>query len=109
MPKFFYTAKNITTGERSGGEIESRDERTLAQELRAQGVLLTSHKEIEEATTLHIKFFDRFSSVPLMTTALMVTEGLPRARVRHVDPDHQNGRFCHLLTHTPIEGGGLGA
>ena len=105
MPKFFYTAKNITTGERSGGEIESRDERTLAQELRAQGVLLTSHKEIEEATTLHIKFFDRFSSVPLKekmvftrNLAVMVSSGLTVSRsIHNLSIQTQNKRFKKIL------------
>lgn len=105
MPKFFYTAKNITTGEQSGGEIESKDERTLAQELRAQGVLLTSHKEIEEATTLHIKFFDRFSSVPLKekmvftrNLAVMVSSGLTVSRsIHNLSIQTQNKRFKKIL------------
>ena len=65
MPKFLYTAKAIDTGQPHSGEMVARDEKELAQELRKQGMLLTSHREMAEKTQINIKFFDRFQSVPL--------------------------------------------
>ncbi len=90
MPKFFYTAKNTATGETSGGELEAKDEKTLAQDLRAQGMLLTSFKEEAVTSAIQIKFFDRFNRVPLkekMTftrnLAVMVSSGLTISRAVH--------------------------
>lgn len=90
MSKFFYTAKNATTGETSGGEMEAKDEKSLAQDLRAEGLLLTSFKEEEVASTLQIKFLDRFKRVPLkekMTftrnLSVMVSSGLTVSRAIH--------------------------
>lgn len=105
MPKFFYTAKNITTGETSGGEAEAKDERTLAQDLRAQGILLTSHKEIEGEKSINIKFFDRFTSVPLKekmiftrNLAVMVSSGLTVSRAVHnLSVQTKNNKFQKIL------------
>ena len=90
MPKFFYTAKNATTGETSGGEMEAKDEKSLAQDLRTQGLLLTSSKAEEVASSLQVKFFDRFMGVPLkekMTftrnLSVMVSSGLTVSRAVH--------------------------
>lgn len=90
MSKFFYTAKNATTGETSGGEMEAADEKSLAQDLRAQGLLLTSFKEEQVASSLQVKFFDRFKTVPLkekMTftrnLSVMVSSGLTISRAVH--------------------------
>lgn len=105
MPKYFYTAKNITTGETSGGEAEAKDERTLAQDLRARGILLTSHKEIKAAESTHIKFFDRFVSIPLKekmiftrNLAVMVSSGLTVSRaVRNLSIQTRNKKFKKIL------------
>ena len=105
MPKFFYTAKNITTGESSGGEAEAQDEKKLAQNLREQGVLLTSHKEIETTKSIGIKFFDRFASVPLKekmvftrNLAVMVSSGLTVSRAVHnLSIQTKNKRFNKIL------------
>ncbi len=90
MPKFFYTAKNATTGETSGGEMDAKDEKSLAQDLRTEGLLLTSFKEEEVASTLQIRFLDRFKRVPLkekMTftrnLSVMVSSGLTVSRAIH--------------------------
>ncbi len=90
MPKFFYTAKNATSGETSGGEMEAKDEKTLAQDLRGQGLLLTSFKEESTESALQVKFFDRFKRVPLkekMTftrnLSVMVSSGLTVSRAVH--------------------------
>ena len=105
MPKFFYTAKDITTGETSGGEMEAKDERTLAQDLRAQGILLTSHKELVVEQTISVKFLDRFTSVPLKekmvftrNLAVMVSSGLTVSRaIRNLSIQTQNKAFKKIL------------
>jgi type IV pilus assembly protein PilC len=105
MPKFFYTAKNAVTGETSGGDIEAKDEKSLAQDLRAQGLLLTSFKQEETASTLHIRFLDRFKGVPLkekMTftrnLAVMVSSGLTVSRaVQNLSLQTKNKNFQKIL------------
>lgn len=105
MPKFLYTAKNITTGETSGGEVEAKDEKTLAQNLREQGFLLTSHKEIEVQNAFTVKFFDRFTSIPLKekmiftrNLAVMVSSGLTVSRAVHnLSIQTRNKRFNKIL------------
>ena len=65
MPKFIYTAKNYN-GETTGGEIVAKDEKSLAQQLRSDGFLVTSIKQIEDqSNSVEVKFFDRFKTVPL--------------------------------------------
>ncbi len=105
MPKFFYTAKNAVTGESSGGETEAKDEKSLAQDLRTQGLLLTSFKEEEEGSSLQIKFFDRFKKVPLkekMTftrnLAVMVSSGLTVSRaILNLSLQTKNKTFKKIL------------
>jgi type IV pilus assembly protein PilC len=105
MPKFLYTAKNITTGETSGGDMEAKDEKSLAQDLRAQGLLLTSHEEVKEEAGINIKFFDRFKKVPLkekMTftrnLSVMVSSGLTISRAIHnLSLQTKNKTFCAIL------------
>ncbi len=106
MSKFLYTAKNITTGENAGGEQEAKDEKTLAQDLRERGFLLTSHKELEAKKSLvTIKFFDRFSGVPLKekmvfarNLAVMVSSGLTVSRAVHnLSVQTKNKRFKTIL------------
>lgn len=115
MPKFLYTARNIATGETSGGEMEAKDEKSLAQELRVQGLLLTSLKQAEEAEKLRIKLFDRFKSVPLkekMTftrnLSVMVSSGLTISRAVHnLSLQTQNATFKEILqnVHEDLQGG----
>jgi type IV pilus assembly protein PilC len=90
MPKFLYTAKAISTGDPSSGEMVAKDEKELAQSLRGEGLLLTSHREVSEATKLNIKFFDGMRSVPLKekmvftrNLAVMVSSGLTLSRGIH--------------------------
>ncbi len=105
MPKFFYTAKNAVTGETSGGEMEAKDEKSLASDLRSQGLLLTSHKEEAVASSIQIKFFDRFKTVPLkekMTftrnLAVMVSSGLTVSRaVNNLSIQTSNKTFKKIL------------
>jgi type IV pilus assembly protein PilC len=88
MPKFIYTAKNYS-GETKSGEIEARDEKSLAQQLRGDGFLVTSITavETEETGKSGKKFLDRFQSVPLKekmvfarNLSVMVASGLTVSR-----------------------------
>ncbi len=105
MPKFFYTAKNATTGETSGGEMDAKDEKSLAQDLRVDGLLLTSFKEEEVESVLQVKFFDRFKSVPLkekMTftrnLSVMVSSGLTVTRaINNLGLQTKNKTFQKIL------------
>ncbi|MEK7494695.1 MAG: type II secretion system F family protein, partial [Patescibacteria group bacterium] len=116
MPKFLYTAKNSSTGETMGGELEAKDEKFLAQDLRSKGYLLTSHKEIEEASDgLKIKFLDHFQSVPLKekmvftrNLAVMVSSGLTISRaISNLSVQTRNRTFQKILksVYEDIQGG----
>lgn len=88
MPKFLYTARHTSTGETKGGEMIVEDEKSLAQQLRADGFLVTSMKLLEEKSgSLQVKFLDRFQSVPLKdkmvfarNLSVMVSSGLTLSR-----------------------------
>jgi type IV pilus assembly protein PilC len=105
MPKFYYTAKNIASGETVGGEQETKDERTLASDLRAAGFLMTSVKEMKAASVVSIRLTDRFVSVPLkekMTftrnLAVMVSSGLTVSRaVTNLSVQTKNKAFQKIL------------
>lgn len=106
MPKYLYTAKNITSGETKGGELTAKDEKGLAQELRQEGYLVTSVKEIAEAGSgVHIRFFDRFLSVPLKekmvftrNLAVMVSSGLTVSRaISNLSLQTRHKRFQEIL------------
>lgn len=105
MSKFFYTAKNATTGETSGGEREAKDEKSLAQDLRVDGLLLTSFKEEQVSSSLQVKFFDHFKRVPFkekMTftrnLSVMVSSGLTVSRaVNNLALQTSNKTFKKIL------------
>lgn len=105
MPKFLYTAKSIETGDPSSGEMVAKDEKALAQDLRGQGLLLTSHREVTEAAQLNIKFFDGLRSVPLKekmvftrNLAVMVSSGLSLPRsVHNLSLQTKNKGFSKIL------------
>lgn len=106
MPKYLYTAKNIETGAAITGEASAKDERTLAGDLRSQGLLLTSLKEMRETTGTHVKFLDRFLSVPLKEKMLftrnlsvMISSGLVISRaIRSLGLQTKNPTLRRILT-----------
>ena len=87
MAKFWYTAKN-QSGETRGGEMIAPDEKALAKQLRSEGYILTSVKEIEgERKAVSVKFLDRFKKVSLKekmmftrNLAVMVASGVSITR-----------------------------
>jgi type IV pilus assembly protein PilC len=115
MAKYLYTAKNATSGESKAGELEAKDERSLAAELRAQGYLLTSTKEVKEASKVQVKFFDRFQTVPLKekmvfarNLAVMISSGLVVSRaIKSLSVQTRNKTFRKILTdvHENIQAG----
>jgi type IV pilus assembly protein PilC len=65
MPKYVYTAKSYQ-GETKGGEATAGDEKSLAQQLRSEGFLLTSVRLVEEKKSgVQVSFLNWFTSVPL--------------------------------------------
>ena len=106
MPKFLYTARNAQSGETRGGELVAKDEKELAQELRAEGFLVTSVKELGGVSGgVQVKFFDRFIGIPLKermvftrNLAVMVSSGLTVSRgVLNLSIQTGNKRFRKIL------------
>ncbi|MFA9262250.1 MAG: type II secretion system F family protein [Undibacterium sp.] len=116
MPKYLYTAKNISTGETKGGEIVGKDENQVGQELRTQGFLVTSLKLIEDTIEgTQVKFWDRFQTIPLKekmvftrNLAVMSSSGLTISRAIHnLSVQTQNKRFQKILrsVHEDVQAG----
>lgn len=105
MPKFLYTAKSLPTNEAKGGEIVAKDEKEAAQDLRSQGFLVTSLKQIQEEEGTNIKFLDRFKLIPLKekmiftrNLSVMVSSGLTVSRsVYNLSLQTNNKRFRKIL------------
>ena len=101
-----YTAKNYT-GETKGGEVNVKDERDLANQLRADGFMLTSFKELDSGDDKKIKidFLDRFSTIPLSekmmfarNLSVMISSGLPLSKaIRNFTAQAKSKRFIKVL------------
>jgi len=104
--KVFYSAKSYS-GETKAGEIEAKNERDLASQLRADGFVLTSFKELkeEEKNKISVNFLDRFFSISikdkLMFTrnmSVMISSGLPISRaVKNIVSQTKNKKFRNIL------------
>ncbi len=104
--KFIYTAKG--PGDQSkGGEITAKDERAVAQQLRTEGFLVTSIKQVEERqNSVRIKFLDRFIKVPLKekmmfarNLGVMISSGLTTSRaVNNLASQTGNKALKKILT-----------
>lgn len=107
MPKYIYTAKSYS-GETKGGEAVAQDEKSLAQQLRAEGFLVTSVSPVEEESKkiAGVKFLDQFNSVPLKekmmfarNLSVMVASGLTVSRaVENLALQTKNKIFRKNLT-----------
>lgn len=117
MPKFIYTAKSYS-GETKGGEVVAQDEKSLAQQLRSEGFLVTSIAPVKEEDLPignSVKFFDRFKSVPLKekmifarNLSIMVASGLTVSRaVNNLALQTQNVTFKKILLdiYDEVQGG----
>lgn len=114
--KVVYSAKNYS-GETKGGEMEVRDERDLAGQLRTEGFVLTSFKEIKETATnsVSVKLLDRLFTISLKdklmftrNMSVMISSGLPISRaIKNISLQTKNKNFCKILTsiHDDIQAG----
>lgn len=106
MPKFLYVAKN-SNGESKTGEMVANDERGVAQQLKSDGFVVTSVKELEEGDDrgVKIKFIDRFSTVSLSdkmmfarNLGVMTSAGLTVAKsVKNLSAQTKNKKFSQVL------------
>jgi type IV pilus assembly protein PilC len=104
MPRFIYTAKSFD-GKEKGGEADAKDEKSLAQQLRSEGFLITSIKSIGKEEKTKIKLIDRFSTIPLKekmmfarNLSVMISSGLPVSRaIQNLSLQTSNKRFKNIL------------
>lgn len=105
MPKYIYTAKGFDGIEKSG-EIESKDEKSVAQDLRTEGFLVTSLKLVgEKRNEMNNGFFERFNTIPLKdkmifarNLSVMISSGLPMSKgVKNLSLQTNNKRFRKIL------------
>lgn len=105
MPKYIYTAKNFD-GKLKGGEMEAKDEKSLAQSLRSEGFLVTSVKVIEEKGKNKSNGISvHFGGVPLKdkmifarNLSVMISAGLPVSRgVKNLSVQTSNANFKKIL------------
>ncbi len=102
----FYTAKSYS-GETKSGELKVKDERDLAGQLRLDGFVLTSFKEIKEdgKNKAEIRFLNRLFSIPVSekmmfarNLSVMISSGLPLSRaLLNLTDQTQNKRFKKIL------------
>ena len=104
--KVFYSAKNYS-GETKAEEIDVKNERDLANQLRADGYILTSFKELKEEkkNDVSVKFMDRFFSISLKdklmftrNLSVMISSGLPISKsVSNISVQTKNKKFQQIL------------
>ncbi len=106
MPKFLYVAKNYE-GETKTGEMVANDERSVALQLKADGFLATSIKEIKEKEgKVEIAFMDRFSTISLKdkmmfarNLSVMISSGLTVSKaIKNLSVQMSNKKFQSILT-----------
>jgi type IV pilus assembly protein PilC len=105
--RVFYSAKNYS-GETKSGEMDVKNERDVATQLRAEGYILTSFKELKEekANEVGVKFLDRLFSISLKdklmftrNMSVMISSGLPISRaVKNISSQTKNKKFQEILT-----------
>lgn len=104
--KVFFSAKSYS-GETKAGEMEVKNERDLAAQLRADGFILTSFKELKEENPnkIDVKFLDRFFGISLKdklmftrNMSVMISSGLPISRaVKNISLQTKNKKFRKIL------------
>lgn len=111
-----YTAKSYS-GETKGGEAQVKSERDLALQLRGEGFILTSFKEIkeDEKKAIEARLLDRLFGISLkdklmftQNLSVMISSGLPISRaVRNIADQTRNKRFRSILenVHKDIQSG----
>jgi type IV pilus assembly protein PilC len=115
VPKFIYTAKSYA-GQTKGGEMIAASEKAIAQQLRADGFLITSLKLVEEKENkVSVKFLDRFLGVPLKekmifarNLSVMIASGVAISRaLENLSAQTKNKRFKKALgdIYEEVQGG----
>ncbi len=105
MPKYLYVAKNYD-GRTKTGEIVAKDERSVAQQLKAEGFLLTSIKSLgDKEEREKIKFIDRFTTISLKekmmfarNLSVMISSGLTISKsIKNLSVQTKNKRLQQIL------------
>ena len=106
MAKVFYTAKNYS-GKTKSGQLDVKNERDLATQLRADGFILTSFRELKKDGTkkVNIKFLDRFFGIALTdklmftrNLSVMISSGLPLSTaIKNIAVQTKNKKFAATL------------
>ena len=115
MPKFLYIAKSYE-GEVRTGEIVAKDEQGVAQQLKAEGFLVTSVKQMDDAeSSTKVSFMDRFSKIPLKdkmmfarNLSVMISSGLTISKsIKNLADQIKNKKFKRVLNdiHEEIKSG----
>jgi type IV pilus assembly protein PilC len=104
----FYTAKSFA-GETKSGQAKVNDERDLVEQLRQEGFVLTSFKEIksEQGMNINIKFLDRFSGISIKekmmfarNLSVMISSGLPLSKsLQNITLQTENKKLIDVLQH----------
>ncbi|EKE11202.1 MAG: Type II secretion system protein [uncultured bacterium] len=102
----FYTAKSFS-GETKSGQAKIKDERELVEQLRLEGFVLTSFKEMSEEKSLNvdIKFLDRFFGIPIKekmmfarNLSVMISSGLPLSKsLQNITMQTRNKKLIDVL------------
>lgn len=105
MPKFLYVAKNYD-GETKTGELVAKDEQGVAQQLKADGFLVTSVKEMEDNDgKVKVAFMDRFTKIALKdkmmfarNLSVMISSGLTVSKsIRNLADQTDNKKLSQIL------------
>ncbi len=104
--RIFYTAKNFE-GKVKSEEVDVRNERELAAQLRAEGYVMTSVEELKSEADggKDIKFMNRFIRISLTdklmftrNLSVMISSGLPLSKaVRNIAAQTQKKKFAAIL------------
>ncbi|MGW8185504.1 MAG: type II secretion system F family protein [Candidatus Moraniibacteriota bacterium] len=105
MPKFLYVAKNYD-GETKTGEVVAKDEQGVAQQLKADGFLVTSVREMEDNDgKVKVAFMDRFTKIALKdkmmfarNLSVMISSGLTISKsIRNLADQTDNKKLSQIL------------
>lgn len=104
----FYTAKSFS-GETKSGETKVNNERELVEQLRSDGFVMTSFKELksEAEGKIKINFMDRFSGISVAekmmfakNMSIMISSGLPLSKsLQNITKQTKNKKFISVLEH----------
>ncbi len=115
--RVFYTAKNFE-GKVKTEEIDVKNERELAAQLRAEGYVMTSFEELKPAddVKMKVKLINRFVSISLTdklmftrNLSVMISSGLPLSKaIKNIAVQTKKKKFASTLNqiYEGIQAGG---